>query len=163
SRTSGYRRDRLSLERRQVDAVGAPVLRLDERDVRVARVDAGVESVAAADVEAVAVRDARTVPGGARHAPMAVVLQAAANEEWILHVGADLVELADRQVVPEEPALAAIPRNRDASVAADDQMIRIIGIDPQGMILGMHGAEHVAEIPPAVVRHVEAAVRSKQV
>ena len=70
---------------------------------RIGRIDAGVEAVAAADVEAVAVGDAVAVPRRARHAPVAVVLQPAADGVGILHVDADFVELPDRQVVAEQP------------------------------------------------------------
>ena len=153
----------LPLERGQVDAVGAAVLRLDDRGARVGRIEPRVEAVAAADVEAVAVRDAGAVARGARHAPVAVVLQAAADHVRVLHVGADLVELADRQVVAEQPRLAAVPRDRHAAVAADDQMVGVVGIDPQRVILGVDRAEHVRERLAAVVGDVEAAIGSEQV
>src|SRR5262249_28201137 len=157
------RRDRLPLERREIDTVRAPFLRLDEGDARIDGIDPCVEAVAAADVEAVEVRDAGPQPCCARHAPMAVVLQAAADDVRMLHAGADLVELADREVVAEQPRLAAVPRNRHAAVAADDQVVRVVGIDPQRVILGVHGAEDVAKVPAAVVRDVEPAIRSEEV
>ena len=56
----------------------------------------------------------------------------------ILHVGADFVELADRQVVAEQPGLPAIPGNRHAAVAADDQVVGVVGIDPERVIFGVH-------------------------
>jgi hypothetical protein len=94
---------------------------------------------------------------------VAVVLQPAADHVRVLHVGADFVELADRQIVAKEPGLPAIPGDRHAAVAADDQVIGIVGIDPQRVIFGMDGAEHVAKRPAAVVGDVEAAVRTEQV
>ena len=99
----------------------------------------------------------------ARHAPVPVVLQSAADRVRVFEVGADLVELADRQVVAEEPRLPAVPRDRDAAVAADDQMIRIVRIDPERVIFGVDRAEHVAKVSSTVVRDVEPAVRSEEV
>ena len=103
------RRDCLPLERSEIDAIRASVLRLDNHRARIGRIDTRVEAVAAADVEAVAVRDAGPNTRRARHAPMAVVLKPAADRVGILHVSADFVELADWQVVAKQPGDATIP------------------------------------------------------
>ena len=155
--------DGLPLQRRQVDSVRASILRLDEDGVRIGRIDARVESVAAADVEAVVVRDPGAGARRARDAPVAVVLETAADRVRVLHVGVDFVELAHRQVVAKQPALAAIPRDGHTAVPSDDQMVRVVGVDPERVILGVYRAEHVPEVLAAIVRNVEAAVRPEQV
>src|SRR5207248_5638907 len=140
------RRDRLALERREVDAIGAAVLRFNDYRARVGGIDTCVEPVAAADVESLLVRDAGARARRARNAPVPVVLQAAADRVRVLHVRSDLVELPDRQVVAKQPADSAVQRYAPATVAADHQMIRVVGIDPKRVILGVDGTEHVAKL-----------------
>src|SRR5437870_5202663 len=80
----------------------------------------GVEAVAAADAIPVGVEDPVLAAHAARAAPAAIVLQAAAHEVRLLHVGADLVELPDRaDVVHELPVLRLVVADVEAAVVTD--------------------------------------------
>ncbi len=87
-----------------VEAHEAAVLRLGVDDVRVVRVDHGLEAVAAVGDEPVGVGDA-VAGGGARRAAEAEVVLGAAVDvvEGLRVVDADAVELRDRQVRLEDP------------------------------------------------------------
>src|SRR6185503_21092938 len=63
------RRNHLSFERGEIDAVGATALRLEDDGVRIGRIDVGVEAIAAPDVPRIGIGDAVAVRGRARHAP----------------------------------------------------------------------------------------------
>ena len=79
----------------------------------------GVEAVAAADAEPVGVEDAVAAARRARAAPAAVVLQAAADVVRLPHVGADCVELADRQRVHVLPRVRLVVADVEPAVVAD--------------------------------------------
>src|SRR5690606_12141138 len=98
-----HRPDALALARVHMPADDVPALRLRVHDHRVRRVDLVVEAVAARDVVPVAVADAVLRERLARPAPRAVVLEPAADVVGIAHVGTDLVELTDGEVVVVAP------------------------------------------------------------
>src|SRR6185369_14860122 len=50
-------------------------------------------------------------------------------------VDADAVELGDRQVLDEVPVLAAVPALVDAAVVAVDQVVGVVGVDPQRVVV----------------------------
>src|SRR5439155_21013821 len=57
----------------------------------------------------------------------------AADVERPLHVVADVVEQPDGEIRDERPRLAHVVRHGEPAVVADDQVIRVAGIDPDGV------------------------------
>ena len=114
----------------------AAVLPLGIDDVRIRGVDHRVEAVAEDGDEPVAVANAVHVVGARRSSLGGVVLGAAVDVvEGRVVVDGDLVELGDRQVRGVAVGLAAIPGLVQSAIAADDQVVRILGIDPEGVIV----------------------------
>src|SRR6185503_12970201 len=100
----------------------------------------------ATNVPRVAVSDPVAIAHRARHAPHPVVLKAAADAIRNALVHVDLVELADRDVPPKIPGVPAIPRDGDAAVSGDDQMLAVLRIHPERVILAVHVAEQFSEM-----------------
>ena len=107
-----------------------------------------------------AIRDTIPVSHRARHAPDAVVLEAAANTERHTVVHVHFIELPNGHVAAEIPRLTAIPREGHATVATDDQVARVGRVYPERVVLTMDVAEQFGEGPAAVVREIEAAIRA---
>ena len=92
------------------------------------------------------------MPFGAAHAaraaPAAVVLQAAADDVRLPHVGADLVELPDRaERVDELPGLGLVVGDVEAAVVADHHVVVIARIDPDGVMIAVREPLH---LPPGL-------------
>ena len=143
-----------ALAGRQIQAPHVAALRLRIHDVRVGRVLRGVEAVAAADRDPVAVVD-RAVAVAARPAPRAVVLQSRADVIRERHIVADDVRLRDGDHVEELEVPAAVPRLRHAAVVADDEVTRVVGIDPHGVVIHVDALRRVADGLAAVVGEVD--------
>ena len=47
----------------------------------------------------------------------------------------DVIELRKRQVAHKSPGLAAVPADGNTAVIAEDQMTRVVGVDPEGMVV----------------------------
>ncbi len=121
---------------RAVVADQTAVLPLAVDGVGVGGVDDGLIAVAADGDEPVLVGDARTVEGPGRPSEGVVVLGAAVDVvERLRVVDRDPVELGDRQVFEEAVGGAAIPGLVDAAVAADQQVVGVVGVDPQGVVV----------------------------
>ena len=106
----------------------------------IGRVDSGLEAVAAADAEPVGVEDPiGRLAGGTRPAPAAVVLQADVDVVRPAHVGAHPVGKRRGHRVDEVPRPALVPRDVQPAVIADDQMLRVLRIDPQRVLVDMTG------------------------
>src|SRR5262249_42383058 len=105
----------------QIEPREAAALRLRVDVVRVLRIDAAPEAVAAADVVPVARADAgAAVERARRSADRSVVLGAAADVvEGQRVVGRDAVELRQRQVGEVVERLHAVPRLVESAVVAD--------------------------------------------
>ncbi len=97
----------------------------------VGRVDAVVHPVASADRHPVRQADLSR-PAVRRAFPGVVVLQPAIDVVGILHVHADGIELAERDVIEVMAGLTAVVGDVHPSVGAEDQAVRVLGIDPQG-------------------------------
>ena len=84
--------------------------------------------------------------GGARPAPAAVVLQADVDVVRPAHVGADPVRKRCGHRVDEVPRPALVPRDVQPAVVADDQMLRVLRIDPQRVLIDMTGGVVAARV-----------------
>ncbi len=127
----------ISLAARAVVADQTAVLPLAVDDVRVrsGSID-GLVAVAADGDEPVLVRDARAVERARRAAQRVVVLGAAVDVvEGLRVVDRHPVELGDRQVLEEALGRAAVEGLVDAAVAADEEVVGVVGVDPQGVVV----------------------------
>ena len=149
SRRARKRPDRLSLARGHVDARHVPALRLRKHDVRIFGVGVVVEPVPEPHVRPLAVAHAPRGLRPVRSAPVPVVLQPAAHVVRIAHVDVDLVELADRHVPDRTPGDGAVAREGQPAVVPVDEMVRIVGIDPQCVVVGVDLVRRVAGPPRA--------------
>ena len=111
-----------ALARHEIETRQAEILRARVERAVVGRIDDIREAVAASGPHPVIVQHARGVERGARSGPAPVVLQAAVDPERLPHVGADSIELADRQARHVKPGRAAIVRDADAAIVALDQV-----------------------------------------
>src|SRR5438046_7276733 len=81
-----------------------------------------------------------TTHAARRPAPRVVVLQAAAQHVGSVVVRRHHVELPDRKVVQEPPALGAVLRDVHPAVVPLDHAVGVLGIDPQRMMVYVHAA-----------------------
>ena len=86
----------------------------------------------------VAVQDAVVARRAARPPVRVVVLQPAVHEVRVGHVEVDVVELLDRDVRDEGPVVAVIPGRIQAAVVAEDHVRRVLGVDPQVVVVHVH-------------------------
>jgi hypothetical protein len=109
-----------------------------------------VKPVAEADHAPVFVDDAALLV--ARPAdPTAVVLQPACDLiEGRLRAAVYLIELRQRDIGDHIPVFAAIQREGKPAVVAVPQHIRVRGVNPQRMVIDMHGLCHLVGGAPAV-------------
>ena len=91
----------------------------------------------------------------ARPAPRAVVLQPRAHVIRERHVVADDVRLRQGDHVQEHKVSAAVPRLRHAAVVADDEVTRVVGIDPHGVVIHVDALRRVADGLAAVVGEID--------
>ena len=121
----------------QVPAPQVPLLAHRVALQGIDRIGPCVESVPETDLLPVMIADAAVFPHGVRPAPGAVVLHAAVNVVGDIQVHGDVVVLGQRQVVHESPGLAAVVTECHAAVVPVNHVIRIVRIDPQGVVVGM--------------------------
>ncbi len=122
------------LAARAVEAGQIAVLGLGVDDVRVFRIDGRLEAVPGVGRDPVGVDDAVGARRPGRSAQAVVVLGPAVDVvERRVVVGRDLVELGHRQVGHVLPGPAAVERLVDAAVVAVEEVVRVRGIDPQGV------------------------------
>src|SRR2546423_1329672 len=83
-------------------------------------------------------------PGGVRRrgraAPAAVVLEAAVDAVRGPHVHRDAVELADREPPAGGERLAPVLRHVQPAVVPEDQVVRVLRVDPQGVVVAVHAS-----------------------
>ena len=113
-----------------------------------------VEPVAAGDREPVRVGDGTSL-AATRSAPCAIILRAAADVVGNLKVVADVVELTNGKIRREVVVATAVPGNRDAAIVADDEVIRVVGIDPHRVMVDVNADRRVADRLAAVIGKVE--------
>ncbi len=149
-------------------------LALGVNRIRIGRVNAADEPVAAVDINPIVVDDAATRRESGP-APTAVVLQAAINLVVRPRIADDVVELAQGHEIMMVPMFAAIVGDVKSAVRADDHVASVARIDPQGMVIGMHapilarlkllaaiggvGESDAADIEQLVVRRIDAKKR----
>src|ERR1035437_1393723 len=112
------RPDGLRLASAQIAPRKIAVLRFGVNNVRVAGIDAVVESVAALYRDPVLIADAELLHRRTGAAPGIIVLSAAADVVRLLKVVRDLIKLAQSDIVQVTPIAPAILGNPDASVVA---------------------------------------------
>ena len=132
-----------ALTGREVEATHAAALRLAVHDVGIRLILLRHEAVAATDVVPHGVSDRPLLPP-ARTAPRSIVLQATAHAVRHAHVGRDVVELAQRDGIREGPVSTTIVRHADATVVAGDDALRIIRVDPHGVMIHVNAFGRVA-------------------
>ena len=75
----------------------------------------------------------------------------------VAHVDADLVELTDRQVAQLVPVVGAVPADRNAAIAGQDQVVGVRRIDPERVVVQVDSGGRVGgEVPSAVGRAKQA-------
>src|SRR5574341_617288 len=132
------RRNADALARAFVEARQSAVLAFGIDGVRVFGIDAGGEPVTAVGGEPVGIDDARLAARSGRPAERVVVLRAAVNEiPWRLVIYRDIVELRDRQVGFEMPVRAAIKAFVDATIAANEIIVRVVRINPDRVVVNV--------------------------
>ena len=111
----------------------------------------GEVAVAAPHVVPVAGPDPLVGPGVRGAAPGAVVLEAAAHVVGFAVVDADLVELRERQVRQLAPVVGAVPADRDAAIATEDEVVGVRRVDPERVVVGVDlGGRVRREVVPPV-------------
>src|SRR5262245_25708487 len=155
------RRNAHSLAGASVEAHQAAVLALGVDGVRVFGIDARNEAVAAVGLEPVGVDYARLAARFGRAAYRVVVLRAAVDEiPRRLLIDVHVVKLRDGQVRFEVPVRAAIVAFIQAAVAAYQVIVRVVRIDPDGVVVYVfQPLAQRALRPAAVVRNLEDDVR----
>src|SRR5262249_13606041 len=82
----------------------------------------------------------------------AALLLAAVDPVRELVVGADVIKLRGWLIIPGRPGLAAVDRDDRALVAGQEDDPRVVGVDPEGVIVvAAGGALEVREGPAAVL------------
>ena len=121
-------------------------------DVGVGRVDGVVRALAAGRALEFLGGDLVAAPAEVDDAAeAAVVLHRPVDVERRRHVIVDVEELADGDVVPElTPVLALVVGNGHALVEAVEDVVRIVGVDPQGVVVPAgHAADAAKVLPPS--------------
>ena len=143
-----------ALAGREVEPRHVATLGFDIDRVRVGGILRRVKAVATADGGPVGVGDV-ALTAARRSAPRAVVLIAGADAVGEVHVVADDVRLADRERVQEVPVAALVPRLRDPTIVAHDDVTGIVGIDPHRVVVDVNPDCRVADRLAAVIREVQ--------
>ena len=110
-------------------------LRLVVEPTAVGRVDQIIKPIAAADFFPVFKTDGRGALFRAGSLPRSVVLRAAIDVVGAVHVDADGVELRERQFVGMVPGAAVVVGDRQPMVVAQQHMVRVAWIDPEGVVI----------------------------
>src|SRR5262249_9470367 len=128
----------------QVAAEHRAVLALVVDQVRVFRIDAADEAVAAADTHPVFIDRADAAHPPARPAPAAVVLQTAVDPVRLLVADRNVIKLAQRRLVEVVPVSGAVVGDVQPAIAADEHVPAIARVDPQGVAVGVDALTSVA-------------------
>src|SRR3954470_3820261 len=139
------------LERVAIDSADMPALRFGVGVIRVRRIGEGPEAVAAEQIFPAVVSDPARVFAVAD--PGRIVLQPAIDLIGVLVVGADVIELADRQVVGLPPAIGAVVGVPEAAVVAAHGIFGIVRVDPDVVPVAVRPARGVGETLAAVFRY----------
>ena len=138
----------------QVPSHHSARLRFAPDDVGIGGILRRIEAVTARDGEPVGVGH-RALLAGARPAPGSVVLSAGAHVVRHREVVAHVVELRDGQVGRVVEVPAAVPGLGHTAVVADEPVIGVARVDPDGVIVDVHVAGSRARRLAAVVREQE--------
>src|SRR5262245_38705122 len=170
------RADRDAAASLQIETLNIAVLRFGVDRRVISRVDLRIKTVASADAVPVGVDDSAAATATAtaaatttaaaaataaasaslaRAAPTAVILQASANVVRLSHVHSDSVELRRRDVVNELPSRGLVVADIQTAVVADNQVVRVIRIDPQRVVIAVRDALNHLERFAAVGGFVE--------
>ncbi len=75
------------------------------------------------------------------HSPSetSVILHRSIHTKGIIHVIVDVEKLADREIVCKlPPSFPSIIRDHDTSIVHVDDVVGIVGVDPQAVMVSMH-------------------------
>src|SRR5208283_1008691 len=136
-----------------IDARDFAALRFGVSVIRIGGIGEGPEAVAAEEILPAAIGDAGRILGIADKG--AIVLEAAVDLVRIGHVRTDVIELRNGQIVGLPPGVAAVVGIPDAAIVAGDEVIGIVGIDPDVVEIAVGAAADTAETLTAVVAHDE--------
>ena len=88
---------------------------------------------------------------GVRSHPNAIVLQAPINVIGALLIGINCIKLPDRWLVVFDPVLSAVIADIHPTIIAVDQVFRVVGINPQGMVIDVYvGCVYTGKFLPSV-------------
>ncbi len=119
-----------------VETHQAAILHSGVNRIRIFRIGACVEAIAAVGYEAVGTGDAGRVLGSRRATEAEVVLRAAIDVvERLRVIGGDIVKLGHGKIRFEDPVLGLVEALVDAAVASHPVMIVILRIDPDFVIV----------------------------
>src|SRR5580765_311151 len=147
----GLRLNRAGFQRETIHAADFTALGFGVDVVGIGRIGKYPKAVAAEQVFPAAVSDTAGILRIAN--PDAVVLQTAENVIRICVVGADVVELRNRQIGALPPTAAAVIGIPDTTVIPSDQVIGVFGIDPDVVKITVRAAADGAETFAAVFAH----------
>ncbi len=84
----------------------------------------------------------------------AVILHGTIDAKRRIHIGGDIKKLAQGQVMEKlQPGFALVIRDYDTAIIDVDNLVGIVGIDPQAVMIAMHAAQP-AECLSAVIGHI---------
>ena len=124
----------------QVDSTHGAILRFRIDDVVVGRIGLRIEPIAAARAIPVGVSNARSAARLTRPSPRTVVLQTAIDVIRLAHVSRDGIELRRRNRADEFPRRALIVTNIEAAIVADQNVIAVLGIDPNCVMIAVRNS-----------------------
>ncbi len=105
-------------------------------DVGIFGVDSRFKPIAAHRDKPMFVGNADAIDGADRPAQCAVVLRAAVDEvEGFGVVYCCFVKLCEREILHELPVVGAVKGDVHAAVTADDHVARVVGVDPQCVVV----------------------------
>ncbi len=114
------------------------VLRLRVHHIGILGIDRAEEPIAAGCHEPIGIGNARSTGRLRWTAHRKIVLRPAIHEvEWLRVVDGNAIELDDREIWFVVPCCSAIEALVQSAVAAHEIVVRVVGIDPDGMVIDM--------------------------
>ena len=117
-------------------------------------IDLGLHAIPTHDIFPIVVPillPSQVFSAGVRSLPNAIVLQAPINVIGALLIGINCIKLPDRWLVVFDPVLSAVIADIDPTIIAVDQVFRVVGINPQGMVIDVYvGCVYTGKFLPSV-------------
>ena len=106
--------------------------------IGVGRVRHHIEAVSEGDLLPIGIANPPAAPCLTGTAPGAVVLHSSVDVVGDLHIDIDVIKLRQGQILHKTPGLAPVAGDGQAPVVAVDHKIRIVGMDPPGVMVRVH-------------------------